>query len=896
MRKLLLLILAMASMQIAMAQKLDIDFSGKGVNEVLEPGYQDFRFGRVAADTSRFAFNETDSFTIMTYPIGENANGIATNWQKEYCKNTTKLCGDGGYAVYINEQGNLNDVSIGSAGLKFVLRGFPAGKHTVMAYHNHWNGKNGWAMAPFDVVVDGNIVSTGNTHTNRAATPSEAAITYVSFVAEEGKDVVLEYVSRPEDGASYNETTVIVNALVFDEVNLAAMATDPVPENRDMHAAGDAENNVVLSWKAAESAVQHQVYIGTESGQLSLLGIVTDPTIVAKDLYSLNTYYWRVDEVDGSGNVTEGEEWIFRPRQLAFQDAQGFGKYAIGGRGGDVYHVTCLEDKDSVGCFRYGLTSATGPRTIVFDISGIIALTKKLPNVPDYVTVAAQTAPEEGICFRGMPIYFGNDNIGRFVRMRRGYGGSSNWEGLTMNGVSNSILDHTSISWTVDVGIDTRKANNITFQRSMIAECLGMGDYKDESDNHGYAGTIGGIAASYHHNLLAHNYSCNFSMQGGVDNNIVSEMDIYNNVCYNWNQGANAGSSHMTNFVGNLYRMGTDTESDMLFKLQFGAGQGTQQAFVKGNQRMEISGELTDDALENTYCYTVSEDVTEPGYDVFTAEPLFDSEDAKAAETATDAFKNVCSDAGASMPFFDNHDQRIVKETVEGTYTYTGSISEIKGQIDREDDCGGYEAYPEVLRANDFDKDQDGIPGWFESVIGTSDEAANNNADPDHDGWTQLEDYLEFIAHPYLTMIAGEQASIDVAQYFRGFTKTPVFTVVPAGFVQGGYSGSASATIDGSTLTVSGVSGGLATMKVTVTDADNSTYTRNINVAVIGGASKKGDANNDGIVDVADITAIASFILGTTPEAWNQTNADANNDGNIDVADITATAGIILGN
>ena len=83
-------------------------------------------------------------------------------------------------------------------------------------------------------------------------------------------------------------------------------------------------------------------------------------------------------------------------------------------------------------------------------------------------------------------------------------------------------------------------------------------------------------------------------------------------------------------------------------------------------------------------------------------------------------------------------------------------------------------------------------------------------------------------------------------------------------------------------------------MKVTVTDAENSTYTRDIHVAIIGSASKKGDANNDAVVDVADITAIAAYILGENPVNFNQKNADVNNDEVIDVADITAAAGIIL--
>lgn len=73
-----------------------------------------------------------------------------------------------------------------------------------------------------------------------------------------------------------------------------------------------------------------------------------------------------------------------------------------------------------------------------------------------------------------------------------------------------------------------------------------------------------------------------------------------------------------------------------------------------------------------------------------------------------------------------------------------------------------------------------------------------------------------------------------------------------------------------------------------------SDWTSIIEVTLKESVGLPGDANNDGVVDVADITAIASFILGTTPTSWNADNADVNKDKVIDVADITATTTIIL--
>lgn len=112
---------------------------------------------------------------------------------------------------------------------------------------------------------------------------------------------------------------------------------------------------------------------------------------------------------------------------LAFPTAEGFGKYASGGRGGEVVEVTnLLDDKTNPpeGSFRWALKQHPGkPITIVFRVSGIIDLKgKDLRNKRDNVTIAGQTAPGDGICIKGGCINLGGSRnlIIRHLRSRVG--------------------------------------------------------------------------------------------------------------------------------------------------------------------------------------------------------------------------------------------------------------------------------------------------------------------------------------------------------------------------------------------------------------------------------------------------------------------------------------------
>ena len=93
----------------------------------------------------------------------------------------------------------------------------------------------------------------------------------------------------------------------------------------------------------------------------------------------------------------------------AFPGAEGHGRYVTGGRGGEVRHVTNLNDSGP-GSLRQAL-SGTTPKIIVFDVSGYIDLRSQL-NVTSNTTIAGQTAPDGGITLRYYTLYFGNcDNV-----------------------------------------------------------------------------------------------------------------------------------------------------------------------------------------------------------------------------------------------------------------------------------------------------------------------------------------------------------------------------------------------------------------------------------------------------------------------------------------------------
>jgi hypothetical protein len=627
----------------------------------------------------------------------------------------------------------------------------------------------------------------------------------------------------------------MLNGIEIDTNNPLYQSQNPFPQNADEHV--DADNgSLLMKWSDAPNAVASRIYIGQDSASVAnadetsplYKGRQTDTSLPGGSQYSLLTYYWRVDQEDAAGNITRGNTWYYRPRQLAFKDAQGYGRFARGGRGGKVVHVTNLND-DGPGSFRQAVTNDIGPRTIVFDVSGLITLASRLTVASNYITIAGQTAPGKGICLRQAPFGAGsNDVVMRHLRVR--VGGPVTTDGMGLIG-DYSIIDNCSISWTIDEAFSSRNAKNVTLQRTLISEALNVAGHQNypAGTAHGYAATISGHTGSFHHNLLAHCEGRNWSLGGGLDGNgfYAGYMDIRNNVVYNWHKRTTDGGAHEVNFINNYYKPGASSTNFFALTVQHeGTGQGSQQVYFDGNV-MPGHFDESNQAAGRSMSITNNEIVN---YATFVSQPFFDGY--VETQSAKDAYKRVLSNVGNTQPVPDNHDIRVINETYNGTYTYTGSVSGLPGLPDSQNDVGGWENYPERHRPASWDTDNDGLPDWWEQVKGLNSQSApgdfsDANNDADRDGFTQLDDYLDWMGGPHYFTATTGVLTIELAKLARGYANNPVFTVSNTvnGSVQLVSSGA-----DAGKLAFTPSADGLASFNYTVTDAEGSSMTGTVNI------------------------------------------------------------------
>ena len=438
---------------------------------------------------------------------------------------------------------------------------------------------------------------------------------------------------------------------------------------------------------------------------------------------------------------------------LAFPTAEGYGRFAQGGRSGRVIHVTNLNDSGP-GSLRDAVEQSD-PRTVVFDVSGLITLESRLiiRKTNSNLTIAGQTAPGNGICIRkyNLGMLGATNVILRYLRVRPGNISGMTLDGMGMASSDNCIIDHCSISWTLDESISTRGAKNITLQRTLISEALNEAGHKKYpvGTQHGYAASIGGDIGSFHHNLLAHCAGRNWSLAGGLskpDNTYAGRLDIRNNVVYNWSKRATDGGAHEVNFVNNYYQPGPATKYFYALNAQYGGFPGSQRYYFDGNIMVGRFGLTNQEAGRTATTERGGKVPTE--YSPWADKPFFDSH--VKTHTAAEAYTNVLADVGCNFPALDAHDQRVIAEVLSGSAKFKGSKTGLPGLPDSQDDVGGWDNYPEVKRPADWDTDRDGLPDAWEKQHGLNPaDSADGNQDLTGDGYPNLEKYLNSLVGEY---------------------------------------------------------------------------------------------------------------------------------------------------
>lgn len=811
--------------------KVDLNRAGRPDSEVNEPGYLSW-----AITDSNSVSRTFGDVTVVFTRVGAAGTSLTTNWYAAGVRPPIN-------AKLTNDGITVKDGNAGGGQIEMRIKGLSTGRHTVLTYHNTWDNPSTNSFSPIDIYFNGTLVVDNLIPSNRVSANADAPVYYQEFDAVAGTDVVILFAAETNSSASAKN--VVIDGFEIDTPNSARQARGPLPADTDEHVDAD-QGTVTLSWTPAPGAVSHDVYFGTSAAAVAAAtrnspefkGSQTATSFGVSGLYSGDTYYWRIDEYDTFGIRTTGVVWYFRPRQLAFPEAEGYGRFARGGRGGRVVEVNTLADYDVgageapiLGSLRYAIEVETGPRTVVFSVSGLITLKQRVVVNSPYVTIAGQTAPGKGICIRGYTLGLSGarDVVVRHIRTRPGNISGTTIDGMGMQGSDHCIFDHCSISWSIDEAFSSRSARNITLQRTLISEALNVAGHQNypPGTKHGYAASIGGDIGSFHHNLLAHNYGRNWSLAGGLDGNgnFSGRLDIRNNVVYNWGHRATDGGAHEVNFVNNYYKPGAGTDFFYALNAQYDNFPGTQQYYFAGNV---MPGHFN---AGNQSAGRTASGFVPVNYSPWVDAPFFPSY--VATSSAYEAYSRVLSDVGANQPALDDHDTRVISETLTGTYHYVGSVSGLPGMPDSQNDVGGWENYPEEHRDANWDSDGDGLPDWWEALKGSNPMSAANdfsdaNADPDRDGFTALDEYLEWMSLPRYETRENDPIFIDLAPLTRGFEPSSRIVVSHA------TNGSASIIGNGSLrFKPDNHYSGLALVDFKVYDSLGSSMTRTIGIRII---------------------------------------------------------------
>ncbi|MCH5307475.1 MAG: InlB B-repeat-containing protein [Prevotella sp.] len=577
---------------------------------------------------------------------------------------------------------------------------------------------------------------------------------------------------------------------------------------------------------------------------------------------------------------------------IAFPGAEGYGRFTTGGRmidgrGSKVYYVTRLDDcsdNDLVeGTLRWALKSGDDtPRTVLFKVAGTIYLTSRLMGAKPNVTIAGQTAPGGGICIAGYQMKLSNNTIVRHIRFRASdlpYNNSMSQ--LDVENVNNIIMDHCTFAWSMEENLTMYDTDYTTVQWCIFSEPLyGSGNAKGER---AYGAQWGGEHGTMHHCLFAHcmNRAPRFN---GVRNNVNDrqvDSEFLNNVIFNWGshnsiyggECSTTGSTKDTDYnrvymINNYYKPGPATQKGANGSRYFVRPTGgtindvgewylSGNKFETGSKWAGTDGIWKDETLEkvnadNYWGYLEKEKGR--AFEFWSLTPtqeLYDQKLLKSLpagyeltmgyESADEAYHKVVTQAGASLPRYDEVDARVLKEAageidpqfkgepfiskkddkeeelitpalgiINSPYDITlqthDEFAALSGEIGKEIDVT---CFPRLQTDSDdcrvIDTDGDGLPDAYEVSVGLNPNDASDGMKLTESGYSNLEIFLNDVAdgtidaklytkHPKQTglqsfnAIVGEgeqyqtvQAAIDAAPA----DDTPYYVFVKKGVYEG---------------------------------------------------------------------------------------------------------------
>lgn len=475
---------------------------------------------------------------------------------------------------------------------------------------------------------------------------------------------------------------------------------------------------------------------------------------------------------------------LAKEKTPAFPGAEGYARYITGGRGGTVYHVTSLADDGTAGTLRWAINKS-GARTIIFDVSGTIHLTSALYISQSNVTIAGQTAPGDGICVTDYPFAIkANNVIVRYLHIRLGNSnvtvdGADGWDGFGGFDQSNIMIDHCSISWSIDECCSVLGNKTSTVQWCLISQSLQ--DAGHSKGSHGYGGNWGGSGASFHHNLMCHHESRVPRLGPRPTTQMDERMDMRNNVLYNWGgNGCYGGENMNVNIVNNYYKPGpaTLTRSTNIQQRIAAIGIRTTE-YVTDNPayapalhkwgKFYVTGNVNskyDIVTNDNWSYGIYNQIDASGNDGTYTAATKDTIKLSSpidfvhttTHTAAQAYEKVVKYAGCCINR-DWLDALMASDTQNGVATYTGGSGKFTGdntnrpgiidsQYDNKpaDASADWSPWPTLNSTTaPADTDGDGMPDTWETSNGLNPNDASDGNTAGSDGYTNLENYLNSI-------------------------------------------------------------------------------------------------------------------------------------------------------